>query len=85
MDSLNQCSKKDMGSLSLGGPLTVEMVKKDYLEAGADAEAMEGCCLLACLTCYLMESRTTYKSIFYKTTSQEMVSPIRGWTLPSDH
>ena len=44
-------------------------------EAGADAEAMEGCSLLACLfllacsACFLMEA---------KTTSPEMVPPTRG-------
>jgi hypothetical protein len=44
-------------------------------EAGADAEAMEGCSLLACLlplacsACSLIEP---------KTTSPEMVSPTRG-------
>jgi hypothetical protein len=38
-------------------------------EAGADAEAMEGCSLLACSACFLIEP---------KTTSPEMVSPTRG-------
>ena len=38
-------------------------------EAGADAEAMEGCSLLACLACFLIEP---------KTTSPEMVPPTRG-------
>jgi hypothetical protein len=38
-------------------------------EAGADAEAMEGCFLLACLACSLIEP---------KTTSPEMVPPTRG-------
>ena len=38
-------------------------------EAGADAEAMEGCSLLACSACSLIET---------KTTSPEMVPPTRG-------
>jgi hypothetical protein len=38
-------------------------------EAGADAEAVEGCSLLACLACFLIEP---------KTTSPEMVPPTRG-------
>jgi hypothetical protein len=38
-------------------------------EAGADAEAMEGCSLLACSACFLIEP---------KTTSPEMVPPTRG-------
>jgi hypothetical protein len=29
------------------------------LEAGADAEAVERCCLLACSACFLIELRTT--------------------------
>ena len=37
--------------------------------AGADAEAMEGCSLLACLACSLIEP---------KTTSPEMVPPTMG-------
>jgi hypothetical protein len=44
-------------------------------EAGADAEAMEGCYLLACSACFLIEP---------KTTSPEMVPPTRGppiWSL----
>jgi hypothetical protein len=38
-------------------------------EAGADAEAMEGCSLLACSACSLIKP---------KTTSPEMVPPTRG-------
>ena len=38
-------------------------------EAGADAEAMEGCYLLACLACFLIEPRTT---------SPGMIPPTRG-------
>jgi hypothetical protein len=38
-------------------------------KAGADAEAMEGCSLLACSACSLIEP---------KTTSPEMAPPIRG-------
>jgi hypothetical protein len=38
-------------------------------EAGADAEAMEGCSLLACSACSLIEP---------KTTSPEMVPPTRN-------
>ena len=29
------------------------------LEGGADAEAMEECCLLPCSVCFLLEPRTT--------------------------
>ena len=36
------------------------------LEARADAEIMEDCCLLACSACFLIESRTA---------SSEMISP----------
>jgi hypothetical protein len=45
-------------------------------EAGADAEAMEGCCLLACSACFLIEP---------KTTSPEMAPPTMNWTSPLDH
>jgi hypothetical protein len=38
-------------------------------EAGADAEAMEGCSLLACSACSLIEPQTT---------SPEMVPPTKG-------
>ena len=38
-------------------------------EAGADAEAMKGCFLLACLACSLIEP---------KTTSPGMAPPTRG-------
>jgi hypothetical protein len=38
-------------------------------KAGADAEAMEGCSLLACLACSLIDP---------KTASPEMVPPTRG-------
>jgi hypothetical protein len=44
------------------------------LEAGADAEAMEGCCLLACSSWFLIEN---------KTTSPLWVVPSLGWALPS--
>ena len=44
-------------------------------EAGADAEAMEGCSLVAYTACSLVEP---------KNTSPEMVSPTRG-PLPLDH
>ena len=44
-------------------------------EAGADAEAVEGCSLLACLACFLIEP---------KTTSPEMVPPTKGPS-PLDH
>ena len=42
------------------------------LEAGADAEAMEGYCLLAFSACFLTETRAT---------SPGMVSPTMGWAL----
>jgi hypothetical protein len=46
-------------------------------EARADAETMEGCCLLACFlacsVCFLIEPRIT---------SLGMVMPIMGWALP---
>jgi hypothetical protein len=42
-------------------------------EAGADAEAMEGCSLLACFPCLL--SLLSYRT---KTTRPEMVPPTRG-------
>jgi hypothetical protein len=41
--------------------------------AGADAEAMEGCSLLACFPC--LPSLLSYRT---KTTSPEMVPPTRG-------
>jgi hypothetical protein len=42
--------------------------------AGAgDAEAMEGCCLLACSACFLIEPRTT---------SPGMAPPTMGSALP---
>ena len=43
------------------------------LEAGADAETMEGCCLLTCSASSLREPRTT---------SPEMDPPTMGWVLP---
>ena len=43
------------------------------LEAEADAEAMEGCCLLACSACFLVESRTT---------NLGMAQSTMGWALP---
>ena len=45
-------------------------------KAGADAEAMEGCSLLACSACSLIEP---------KTTSPEMVPPTRGPSPPPTH
>jgi hypothetical protein len=41
-------------------------------EAGADAEAMEGCYLLACSACFLIEPRTT---------SPGMAPLTIGWAL----
>ena len=50
------------------------------LQAGADAEAMEECCLLlfpmACSVCFLIESRIT---------SPGMAPPKMGWALPISH
>ena len=42
-------------------------------EAGADVEAMEGSCWLACSACFLIESRTT---------GLGMAPPTVGWALP---
>ena len=42
------------------------------LEAGADAEAIEECCLLACSACFLIKPRTT---------SLGMAPPTVGWAL----
>jgi hypothetical protein len=42
------------------------------LEAGAEAEAMEGCCLLVCSNCFLMELRST---------SPGMAPPTMGWAI----
>jgi len=42
-------------------------------EAGADVEAMEKCCLLACSVCFHIEPRTTSSG----TTPSTM-----GWALP---
>ena len=41
-------------------------------EAGADAEAMKGCYLLACSACFFVEPRTT---------SPGMAPPTVGWAL----
>jgi hypothetical protein len=48
-------------------------------EAGADAEAMEGCSLLACLP-WLAQPALLSKSLTIepKTTSPDMVPPTRG-------
>jgi hypothetical protein len=46
---------------------------RDSSRVGADAEAMEGSCLLDCSVCFLIES---------KTTSPGVVSPTMDWTLP---
>jgi hypothetical protein len=46
------------------------------LEAGADGEAMEGCCLLVCSAYFLIEPRTT---------SPRMAPPTMGWAFPRDH
>jgi hypothetical protein len=49
-------------------------------KAGADAEAMEGCALLACLlACLLPLACSACSLIEPKTTSPEMVPPIRGF------
>jgi hypothetical protein len=45
-------------------------------EAGADAEAMEGCYLLACSACFFIEPRTT---------SPGMAPPTMGWALTLPH
>jgi hypothetical protein len=50
-----------------------ELKQSWNLEAGADAEAMEGCHLLACSACFLIESRNT---------SPGISPPTVGWTLP---
>ena len=46
------------------------------LEAGADAEATEGHCSLACSACFLIAPRTT---------SPGMTPPTMGWALPINH
>jgi hypothetical protein len=56
--------------------MSKKQVREESLEAGADAEVMEGCCLLdsfplACSACFLIELRTT---------SPEMVPPTMGPT-----
>ena len=53
-----------------------ELKQGGNLEAGADAAAMEGCCLLlpmACSVCFLTEPRTA---------SPEIRPPTMGWALP---
>ena len=45
------------------------------LEAGADAEAMAGCCLLACSDCFLIEPRTTSLGM----------APLTQWAGPINH
>jgi hypothetical protein len=55
-----------------------ELKQSRNLEAGVDAEAMEGCCLLACLLliacslCFLIELRTTNPGV---------TLPPMGWAL----
>jgi len=56
---------------------TMERSQGKNLEAGADAEAMEGCCLLACSymassACFLIDPSTT---------RWWMVPPTMGWGL----
>ena len=46
------------------------------LEAGADAEATEGHCSLACSACFLIAPRTS---------SPGMTPPTMGCALPIDH
>jgi len=59
-----------------------ELTEGRNLEAGADAEAMEGVLLtgllsLACSGCFVIELRTT---------SQGMAPPTMGWAIPTfDH
>ena len=50
-----------------------ELKQGRNLEAGADPEAMEGCCLLACSACFLIEPRTTRPG---------MAPPTMGRALP---
>jgi hypothetical protein len=50
-----------------------ELKQDRNLEAGADAEALERCCLLACSGCFLIEPRTTRLDI---------ASPKMGWPHP---
>jgi hypothetical protein len=49
-----------------------ELKQGKNLEAGADAEAMEGC-FMACLACFLIEPRTI---------GPGMEPPTVGWALP---
>jgi len=50
-----------------------ELKQDRNLEAGADAEAMEESCLLACSACFLIEPRTI---------SPGMAPCTMGWALP---
>ena len=50
-----------------------KLTQSRSLETGADVEAMEGYCLLACSACFLIEPRTT---------SLGMAPPTMGWALP---
>jgi hypothetical protein len=43
------------------------------LEAGADAEGMDRCCLMACSAYFLIESRTTNPGV---------ALPMMSWALP---
>jgi hypothetical protein len=63
----NIMTKKQVGEESIYSEVSTRT--QTGQKAGADAEAMEGCSLLACSTCFLIES---------KTISPEMVSPTRG-------
>jgi hypothetical protein len=49
-----------------------ELTQGRNLEAGADAEAMEACYLLACFTCFFIEPRPI---------SPGMAPPAIGWAL----
>jgi hypothetical protein len=40
-----------------------ELTQGRKLEAEVDAESMEGCCLLACSTCFLIGPKTTSPGI----------------------
>jgi hypothetical protein len=80
------CQKAGWGGTALFG-LHVQLSRREVrqelkqgrqLEAGADAEAVGECCLLACSPmacsfCSLIEPRTT---------SPEMATPTVGWALP---
>jgi hypothetical protein len=65
-----------------GGGITLkeqELKQGRNMEAGADAEAITGCCLLACSpwlgsVCFLIEPKTTHLL--------REATPTMGWTLP---